>query len=112
MKGTPVVGANNNFYLAAESGSGTGVYGMDSSGTSVWTDTPLLNSSSQSSPTLGCLKDGTEVVGSYLYVGDDSGNFYSFITDSKGLNTTSSWPKFHRDQGNTADASKTLTECP
>lgn len=49
-----------------------------------------------------------------LYVLSDQGTLYSFVVDSRGIDTTAPWPKFLHDPRNTGNADTPLDEfsCP
>lgn len=72
----------------------------------------------ESSPNLDCSRDstGAPVAGrpGVLYVGSTNGKLYSFIVDSRGIDTSAPWPKYQHDPRNTGNADTALSEfvCP
>jgi hypothetical protein len=101
------------------------VYTVDSSGEfAAWTAN-LVKSWSvnglgavESSPNLDCARDaaGAKLAGrpGVLYVGSNTGKVYSFIVDSRGIDTTAPWPKYQHDPRNTGNSTTPMAEfvCP
>ena len=117
--GAPAVGSDKVIYVSTR---GKKLFALDTAPGTPETATKLwevdLGASSDSSPALDCSRDasGAAIPGrpGVLYVGADDGKLYAFITDSRGLDTTAPWPKFHRDPRNSADATVDLNtfKCP
>jgi hypothetical protein len=112
---SPAVGSDKSIYIATEGGV---LYSLDPSLGISWQ--VGLGPAVDSSPALDCSRDdsGAAIPGrpGVLYVGADNGLLYAFVVDSRGIDTTAPWPKFHRDPRNTSDGStgRDLSEfrCP
>ena len=112
--GAPAIGSDGSIYVSTQAAK---FKALDESGIILWSID--LSGASESSPALDCSRDdlGAAKPGrpGVAYVGSDGGFLYAFITDSRGIDTRSPWPKFHRDPRNTADASLDLAAeftCP
>lgn len=117
--GAPVLGASNILYTASASGPSPGVGEV-----SAWSTGNLemlwkLNDSVgrvEASPTIDCSRssDGTAISAPHgvLYVPSLDGRLYSFVVDSRGLDTTAPWPKYQHDARNTGNPSTPISSCP
>jgi outer membrane protein assembly factor BamB len=86
------------------------LYALDLQGNSLWAAD--LGAASEASPALACNPSDATLPG-IVYVGANDGKLYAFITDSKGIDVKSPWPKFHRDPRNSGDSTVDLAtfEC-
>ena len=117
--GAPALGASNILYMASASGPSPGVGEV-----SAWKTGNLellwkLNDNVgrvEASPTLDCSRgsDGTSLSAPHgvLYVPSLDGRLYSFIVDSRGLDTSAPWPKYQHDARNTGNPSTPISSCP
>ena len=65
----------------------------------------------QSSPTLGCIVENGSTIG-VTYAGSDDGALTAVIVDSRGLDTSASWPKYQHDPRNTGNSTTPIQSCP
>jgi len=110
IKAAPAVGSDGSLYVSGSDGQ----LHLFSGKQVVWSQ--LLEGSLES-PTLDCSRDGALqplARPGILYVGTSTGALFAIITDSRGLDVTSPWPKLHHDPGNTSNASVSLAPfaCP
>lgn len=109
LKGAPALGEDGSVYVATSEAK---LHALDKDGKVRWS--VALGKASESSPALDCARnpDGTvdKARPGVLYVGANDGKLYSFIVDSRGLDTDAPWPKFHRDPQNTDDANVNLKD--
>jgi hypothetical protein len=108
----PAFGADKVLYFSTHAAT---LQARSVAGELLW-EVPLSNAS-YSAPALDCSRDqsGAPIARpGTLYVGDESGVLYAFVTESHGLDFSSPWPKRHRDPQNTADAGRDLSAlvCP
>ena len=117
ISGAPVWGEGNLVYAADDSGH---VQSWNASTLGLEWD---LGDSSrpgavQASVALDCSRDslGQPVAGrpGVMYIGSKNGHLYSFITDSRGIDTSAPWPKYQHDPRNTGNAQTPLSQfaCP
>jgi hypothetical protein len=72
----------------------------------------------EAGPALDCSRNaaGTPIAGrpGVLYVATNNGLLYSFIVDSRGIETTAAWPKYQHDPRNTGNQQTPLAPfvCP
>ncbi|MGC4118168.1 MAG: PQQ-binding-like beta-propeller repeat protein [Myxococcales bacterium] len=112
VTGAPAFGSDQTLHIAS---SDKKLFVRDAAGAALWDAD--LGAASYSSPALDCARDsnGQKISApGVVYVGADDGFLYAFVTDSHGLDTTSPWPKFHRDPKNRANTAYPLAEfeCP
>ena len=114
-QGSPALGEGGYVY-SANIGGAVQVWKGDSlipewefSDTSLATDTSVA---------LDCARDsqGTKAAGvpGVLYVAASNGKLFSFVVDSRGIDTTAPWPKYQHDPRNTGNAQTPLSQfaCP
>jgi hypothetical protein len=113
VKGAPAIGQDGVIYTADSSGelaAWTGTLGGS------WALSGL--GTVESSPALDCARDvaGAKLPGrpGVIYLGSNSGKLFSFIVDSRGIDTTAPWPKYQHDPRNTGNSSTPMAEfaCP
>jgi len=111
LVGTPIVGYGGVLYLATNRGT---IESWASSSDVRWSGSIGSSESFLASPTIGCRSAG--VVGlaqmGDLYIGSTSGNFFSVVVDSPGLDPTSLWPKYQHDIRNTGNPATPIQSCP
>jgi hypothetical protein len=117
--GAPALGASNILYMASASGPSTTIGEV-----SAWRTGNLemlwkLNDNvgrAEASPALDCARgsDGTGLSAPHgvLYVPSLDGRLYSFVVDSRGLDTSAPWPKYQHDARNTGNPSTPISSCP
>ncbi|MFN7130630.1 MAG: hypothetical protein ACK4N5_01015, partial [Myxococcales bacterium] len=108
-KGAPAIGSDKSIYIATNNAS---FLALKEDGSTLWSI--ALGAASESSVALDCSRDANgssnRSTAGVAYVGADDGKLYAFIVDSRGIDVTSPWPKFHRDPQNTANASVNLAD--
>ncbi|MHB8872199.1 MAG: hypothetical protein ACYC8T_00795 [Myxococcaceae bacterium] len=114
VNGAPAVGGDGAVYTVDSTGE---LAAWTSGLVRLWSETGL--GTVESSPSLDCARgaSGTKLVGrpGVLYVGSSTtGKLYSFVVDSRGIDTTAPWPKYQHDPRNTGNSSTAMTEftCP
>ncbi|HEY3587815.1 MAG TPA: hypothetical protein VGK85_11710, partial [Myxococcaceae bacterium] len=105
--GTPVAGEGGLVYLATFGGA---LEARLAPSTLKWTGSLGADESFLNSPTIGCGPSGGYV--GVLYVGSLTGNLFAVIVDSRGLDRTSSWPKYQHDVRNTGNPTTPIQSCP
>jgi len=88
---SPAIGADGTIFIGHEIGR---VYAVDPTDGSMMWKFETMHGFTWSSPAIR--SDGT------LYIGDLDGNLYALTTECGGLKTSAPWPKFRRDNQNTA----------
>jgi outer membrane protein assembly factor BamB len=104
INAAPLAGDNNRLYTVDSSGSLQTWSQSDL--TPSWTHN--LSSTVSASPNLSC---GTSGAPGTLYVATETGQLYAIVSDSIGLDSTASWPKYQHDQRNTGNPATALS-CP
>jgi hypothetical protein len=119
IKGTPAIGQGSIVYTGDTSGTVT-AWTLNLSTPALWSVSlnGLGSGQIQSGPTLDCARNavGVPVPGrpGVLYVATDSGLLFSFVVDSRGIDTTAPWPKYQHDPRNTGNLQTLLAPfaCP
>jgi len=119
LPGAPVLGAAGTLYTASFTGPVASIGEV-----SAWSTTGLTRlwrlsdtvGRTNASLTLDCARspDGTSASAPHgvLYVPSLDGRLYSFVVDSRGLDTSAPWPKYQHDARNTGNPSTPISSCP
>lgn len=114
VRGTPVLGEGGHVYLATLGGE------LASFTSNLALEWSASIGPTNGSPALDCarLPSGAAATGQpgvlYLGVGGAMPGLVAVVTDSRGLDTSAPWPKFHRDPRNTGNGATDLSafSCP
>jgi hypothetical protein len=116
--GAPVLGEGGRLYTASSTGATAGIGEV-----SAWNATDLTRlwrlsenvGRAEASPTLDCTRnpDGTASTApvGVLYIPSLDGRLYSFVVDSRGLDSTAPWPKYQHDARNTGNPATPISSC-
>lgn len=112
VRGAPLLGEGRRLYLASYDGT-VQARSQTAPDEVAWSVTNL--GPIESSPTIDCTRDvssATPIAGApgVLYVGTNTGKLYAFVVDSRGIDTTASWPKYQHDPRNTGNPETALSE--
>jgi hypothetical protein len=111
---TPAIGQGNVIYTV-DTGGTVAAWSSDLSST-LWSVSPAGGSGV--GPALDCSRNATgmPIPGrpGVLYVVTNSGSLFSFVVDSRGINTGAPWPKYQHDPRNTGNQQTPLAPfaCP
>ncbi|MBF5045778.1 hypothetical protein FGE12_25445 [Aggregicoccus sp. 17bor-14] len=112
FKGAPVWGEDGVVHVAS---STTGEVQARFGSSIVWHLTAPDGDVFEASMNLDCSRNaaGEVVKGApgVLYAASASGNLYALITDSRGLDPNSPWPKYQHDSRNTGNPATPVTNC-
>ncbi|HSP81697.1 MAG TPA: hypothetical protein VLQ93_24470, partial [Myxococcaceae bacterium] len=116
--GAPVLGSGGALYVASSTGASAGIGEVSAWNAADLTSRWKLSDNvgrAEASPSLDCARnpDGSPSpapVG-VLYVPSIDGKLYSFVTDSRGLDTAAPWPKYQHDARNTGNPSTPIASC-
>jgi hypothetical protein len=115
-RGAPVVGNDGTVYVA-DSAANTLSARSSMSLNPIWTVSSFGGNPFESSLALDCSRDGgvsMQLRPGVLYAPDNVRNLYCFITDSRGIDPFSPWPKYQHDPRNTGNQQTSLFQlaCP
>ena len=108
LLGTPVAGSGGMIYVASSNGS---IEARRGALALVWTVSLGSSESFLGSPTIGCSGRPADTEG-VLYLPSVTGNLFSVVVDSPGLDPTAPWPKYQHDVRNTGNPTTPIQSCP
>jgi hypothetical protein len=114
MYGAPAIGSDRHIFIATSVGE---VRDLNPDLSTYWSLLLPGTVPVWASPALDCSRypdAGVAPRPGTLYVLSVNGTLYSFIVDSRGIDTTSAWPKYQRDPRNSGNSSVPLSQfiCP
>jgi putative pyrroloquinoline-quinone-binding quinoprotein len=108
LTGTPLAGKGGLIYIATLGGT---LEARSGASTTVWAQSLGANESFLASPTIGC-GDQSPSQSASLLLAAVTGNIFSIVVDSPGLDPTAAWPKYQHDIRNTGNPSTPIQSCP
>ncbi|MGZ6130877.1 MAG: hypothetical protein ACXWLF_02560 [Myxococcaceae bacterium] len=108
LVGTPAAGKGGLIYFGTTEGTLEARTGLAAP---VWSNPFGVGEAMLGSPTISCGVGNSPFVG-VLYSPSTSGNLFSVIVDSPGLDPTAPWPKYQHDVRNTGNPTTPIQSCP